>query len=66
MVYIHVYKNNPTAARTDGTQVFESDGTQAITLTLNTTNNEESAPIKLALRCDSGYQKYRADNPSLT
>ena len=50
MAYIHVYKNNPTAAGTDGTQVSEGDGTQAISVTLNAINNEESAPIKLALR----------------
>ena len=57
MAYIHVYKNNPTATGTDGTQVSEGDGTQAISITLNATNNEESAPIKLALRCDTATKQ---------
>lgn len=56
MTYILAYKNNPTVAGTDGTQVTEGDGTQAISVTLNATNNEESAPIKIALRYDTGYQ----------
>ena len=29
---------------------------EIIAVTLNATNNEESTPIKLALRCDSGFQ----------
>ena len=55
MAYIHVY-TTPTAGGTDGTQVSEGTGLQPITVTLNATNNEESTPIKLALRCDAGYQ----------
>ena len=55
MAYIHVYMN-PTAGGTDGTQVSEGTGLQPISVTLNATNNEESTPIKLALRCDAGYQ----------
>ncbi|BAF60385.1 hypothetical protein PTH_2204 [Pelotomaculum thermopropionicum SI] len=56
MAYIHVYMNNPTAGGTDGTQVSENTGAAPISVTLNATNNEESAAIKLALRCDTGYQ----------
>ena len=55
MAYIHVYMT-PTAGGTDGIQVSEGTGLQPITVTLNATNNEESTPIKLALRCDSDYQ----------
>ena len=55
MAYIHVY-TTPTASGTDGTLVSEGTGLQPITVTLNATNNEESTPIKLALRCDAGYQ----------
>lgn len=57
MAYIHIYKNNPTAGGTDGQLVSEGDGSNPITVgPLNATNNEESAPVKLAVRCDSGYQ----------
>ena len=55
MAYIHVYMT-PTASATDGTQVSEGTGLQPISVTLNATNNEESTLIKLALRCDSGFQ----------
>ena len=55
MAYIHVYMT-PTAGGTDGIQVSEGTGLQPISVTLNATNNEESTPIKLALRCDSGFQ----------
>ena len=55
MAYIHVY-TTPTAGGTDGTQVSEGTGLQPISVTLNATNNEESTPIKLPLRCDSGFQ----------
>ena len=55
MAYIHVY-TTPTAGGTDGTQVSEGTGLQPISVTLNATNNEESTPIKLALRCDSDFQ----------
>lgn len=56
MAYLHVYKNNPTAGGTDGSQVSEGTELNPIaTSALNATNNEESAAIKLALRCDTGY-----------
>lgn len=56
MAYIHVYQGNPTAGGTNGTQVSEGTGTAPVSVSLNASNNEESAPIKLALRCDAGYQ----------
>jgi len=59
MAYIHVYKDNPTAGGTDGTLVSEGDNSSPVEVgPLNATNNEESSPIKLAIRCDSGYQTY--------
>lgn len=53
---MHIYKGNPTAGLTDGTQVSEGTGMSPISVTLSATNNEESSPIKLAIRCDIGYQ----------
>ncbi|OLN27517.1 hypothetical protein [Desulfosporosinus metallidurans] len=57
MAYIHVYQANPTVGLTDGVQVSE-DGTQTspIAFTLNATTNEEGAGLKLALRCEAGFQ----------
>ena len=56
MAYLHVYKNNPTAGGTDGTLVSEGDGSSPIIIgPLNAVNNEESAALKLAIRCESGY-----------
>jgi hypothetical protein len=57
--YIGVYKGNPTLGGTDGTRVSEGDGTAAISITLNATNNEVSAPIKLALRCANTPVNYQ-------
>ena len=55
-MYLHVYKNNPTAGGTDGSLVSEGTGLNPITTNaLNATMNEESAVIKLALRCEAGY-----------
>lgn len=53
---IHIYTNNPTSAGTDGTQVSESGAqTAPVSVTLNATNAEVKA-VKLAIRCDAGYQ----------
>ena len=53
---IHLYKNNPTAGTADGSPVSEGTGLNPIATTgLNSANNEESVAIKLALRCDAGY-----------
>lgn len=59
MAYIHLYKDNPTAGGTDGVQVSEGTELNPVTVgPLNGTTGEESAPIKLALRCEAGYQTY--------
>ena len=56
MAYLHIYKDSPTSGGTDGTLVSEGDGSSPITIgPLNATSNEESAAVKLALRCDAGY-----------
>lgn len=59
MAYIHMYMGSPTAGGTNGTQVSEGTGTTPITTgNLNASTNEEGAAIKLALRCDTGYNTY--------
>jgi len=59
MAFIHLYKDNPTAGGTDGVQVSEGTETDPITVgPLNASLNEESQPIKLALRCEPGYKTY--------
>ena len=54
--YINLYTGNPTAAGTDGTAVSTGD-TEAspVSVTLNA-SNAETAIIKCALRCESGYK----------
>ncbi|AZV56080.1 hypothetical protein [Clostridium sp. AWRP] len=53
---IHVYQGSVTSGGTDGTQVSEGTETAPIIVgPLNATNNEESSAIKLAIRCDAGY-----------
>ena len=53
---IHIYKNNPTAGGTDGSMVSEgTNGNPIIIGPLDASKNEESAPLKLAIRCDDGY-----------
>jgi len=56
MAYIHTYQGNPTVGLADGNLVSENSGLSPISITLNATNNEISDPIKLALRCETGYQ----------
>lgn len=54
--YYHLYMNNPTAGAVDGTQVSEDHAfTAPISAVLNASNNE-SKLIKLAIRCESGYE----------
>ena len=53
---IHIYKNNPTAGGTDGTMVSEgTNGNPIIIGPLDASKNEESTPLTLGIRCDSGY-----------
>lgn len=54
--YYHLYMNNPTAGAADGTKVSEDHAfTAPISAVLNASNNE-STLIKLAIRCESGYE----------
>ena len=53
---IHLYKNNPTAGSKDGSLVSEgTNGNPVIIGPLDASKNEESEPLKLAIRCDDGY-----------
>ena len=54
-----MYKNNPTAGGLDGTQVSEGTELEPVSVgPLNASLNEESSPIKLAIRCSAGYRTY--------
>lgn len=54
--YIHLYMNSPTAGSADGTKVSEDHAfTSPISAVLNASNNE-SKLIKLAIRCEKGYE----------
>lgn len=54
--YYHLYMNNPTAGAVDGTKVSEDHAfTSPISAVLNASNNE-SKLIKLAIRCEKGYE----------
>ena len=56
MSLIGIYFGTVTAAGTDGTRASEGTGATPITIgPLDTATNEESDPVKLAIRCDSGY-----------
>jgi len=66
-MYIHAYKNNPTAGGTDGTQVSEGTGLAPVDSgQLNATQNQESVALKLALRCDAGYQTAAGEDTTVT
>ena len=56
MANIHIYKGTVTAGGTNGTQVSEGTETEPIVIgPLNASSNEESSPVKLAIRCAAGY-----------
>jgi hypothetical protein len=56
MAYIDVYSGNPTAGGTDGTAVSTGGAqTNPVAVTLDASQSEE-ATVKLALRCETGYQ----------
>ena len=56
MSLIGIYFGTVTASGTDGTRASEGTGATPITIgPLDTATNEESAAMKLAIRCDSGY-----------
>ena len=53
---IGLYFGTVTAGGVDGTRASESTGATPVTIgPLSVTANEESAPAKLAIRCDSGF-----------
>ena len=55
-VCINLYTGNPTAGGTDGTVVSTGDTeTSPVSVTLNATNSE-TAIVKCALRCETGYK----------
>ena len=54
--YINLYTGNPTAGGTDGTVVSTGDTeTSPVSVTLNATK-AETAIVKCALRCETGYK----------
>ena len=54
---IKIYKDNPTAGETNGTLVSSGTNTDPIESgSLKANENEVGASIKLATRCDSGFQ----------
>lgn len=54
--YINIYSGNPTEGLTDGTLVSTGNlQTAPVTVTLDASINE-SKKIKLAIRCESGYE----------
>jgi hypothetical protein len=56
MAYINVYNNNPTTGGTDGNVVSQNGAqTNPVSVTLDASISQ-SETVKLALRCDSGYQ----------
>lgn len=54
MSTMHFYMNDPTAGRTDGTEI--SNGTDVLPLTIMLdASKAENKAAKCAVRCDSGY-----------
>jgi len=54
--YVNVYMNNPTANDTDGTAISTGGAqTSPLVVKLDASQNE-SKKVKLAIRCESGYQ----------
>lgn len=52
---LHIYINNPTEGKSDGTEASSGAGTSPICVTLDASKNEEKA-VKCAVRCDSGFK----------
>lgn len=56
MAFLKLYNNNPTDGGTDGNAVSEGGaGTNPVAVSLDGSISENTT-VKLALRCDSGYQ----------
>ena len=67
-IYIRLYNNNPTSGDTDGQEVSrDGQNTNPVTAAnLNATLGSISEPIKLALRCLSGFRTRGVTTISLT
>lgn len=66
MAYINLYNNNPTVGLTDGDAVsLNGAGTNPISVSLDASLQEEKA-VKVAIRCDSGYQTQGSTTISFT
>ena len=66
---IKVYKDNPTSGDTDGTLVSSGDWSDPIhsgSIKVPDTGYEEGDWIKLAVRCDDGYETVEEDNKYIT
>lgn len=67
MSLIKIYKDSPTSGQTDGTLVSSGTGLNPIsTGVLRADLNEVSTDIKLAVRCDAGYETSGNTTISLT
>ena len=62
---LHIYMNNPTEGATDGTEVSSGTELVPIEVTLDASKAEEKA-VKLAVRCDTGYEIEGATTVSFT
>lgn len=54
MALLHLYKDNPTAGGTDGTELSSGTENAPVTITLDASKAETKC-AKLAVRCDTGY-----------
>ena len=66
MAYINIYNNNPTVGLTDGDAVsINGAQTNPVSVSLDA-SLQESKSVKLAIRCDSGYQTQGSTTLSFT
>lgn len=68
MAVHHIYGGNPTAGGTNGTMISEGSQTNPVTATITVTPSTggESSPIKLAIRCDTGYRTVAGQDTTIT
>ena len=52
---LHIYTNNPTAGKTDGTEASMDSGLTPVSVTLDA-SKAESMAVKCAIRCDAGFK----------
>ena len=61
MAYVHFYMGNPTAGGTDGQLISEGDNSNCLKFgPLDVVAGQESAPVKCAIRCETGYRGVQA------